>query len=72
MKDIPALLVAALSVAEPKLCAATFGRVIDDAKLLRNFVQMIRSGVTGRKSLGTQPKRLVKSWLEARTEPESR
>jgi 60 kDa SS-A/Ro ribonucleoprotein len=68
MKDMPALLVAALSVAEPKLCAATFARVIDDAKMLRNFVQMIRSGVTGRKSLGTQPKRLVKSWFDARTE----
>jgi 60 kDa SS-A/Ro ribonucleoprotein len=68
MKDMPALLVAALSVAEPKLCAATFPRVIDDAKMLRNFVQMMRSGVTGRKSLGTQPKRLVKSWFDARTE----
>src|SRR4051812_47378014 len=68
MKDMPALLMAALSVAEPKLCAATFSRVVDDAKMLRNFVQMIRSGVTGRKSLGTQPKRLVKSWLDARTE----
>ncbi len=55
MKDMPALLMAALSVAEPKLCAATFPRVIDDAKMLRNFVQMMRSGVTGRKSLGTQP-----------------
>lgn len=68
MKDMPALLVAALSVAEPKLCAATFSRVIDDAKMLRNFVQIIRSGVTGRKSLGTQPKRLVKRWFDARTE----
>jgi len=68
MKDMPALLVAALSVANPELCATTFSRVIDDAKMLRNFVQIIRSGVTGRKSLGTQPKRLVKSWLDARSE----
>jgi len=68
MKDVPALLVAALSVAEPKLCAAIFSRVIDDAKMLRNFVQIMRSGVTGRKSLGTQPKRLVKDWFDARSE----
>jgi 60 kDa SS-A/Ro ribonucleoprotein len=68
MKDMPALLLAVLSVAEPKLCAATFSRVIDDAKMLRNFVQMIRSGVVGRKSLGTQPKRLVKRWFDARDE----
>jgi 60 kDa SS-A/Ro ribonucleoprotein len=68
MKDTPALLCAALSIAEPKLFAATFPRVIDDVKMLRNFVQMMRSGVTGRKSLGTQPKRLVKNWLEARSE----
>jgi 60 kDa SS-A/Ro ribonucleoprotein len=68
MKDTPALLCAALSIAEPKLCAATFPRVIDDVKMLRNFVQMVRSGVTGRKSLGTQPKRLVKNWIESRSE----
>jgi 60 kDa SS-A/Ro ribonucleoprotein len=68
MKDMPALLCAALSIAEPSLCATTFPRVIDDAKMLRNFVQMVRSGVTGRKSLGTAPKRLVKSWLETRTD----
>jgi 60 kDa SS-A/Ro ribonucleoprotein len=68
MKDTPALLCAALSVAEPQLFAATFPRIIDDVKMLRSFVQMVRSGATGRKSLGTQPKRLVKSWLEARGE----
>ena len=68
MKDMPALLCAVLSIAEPALCAATFPRVIDDAKMLRNFVQVMRSGVTGRKSLGTQPKRLIKNWLAARSE----
>ena len=33
--------------------------------MLRNFVQIIRSGVVGRKSLGTTPKRLVRGWFEA-------
>ena len=68
MKDMPALLCATLSSIDPGLCAVTFGRVIDDAKMLRNFVQILRSGVTGRKSLGTAPRRLVRSWLEARSE----
>ena len=29
--------------------------------MLRNFVQIMRSGVVGRKSLGTLPKRLVQA-----------
>ncbi len=68
MKDMPALLCAVLSWTEPALCSAIFPRVIDDAKMLRNFVQIIRSGVAGRKSLGTRPKRLVKAWLNAHSE----
>jgi 60 kDa SS-A/Ro ribonucleoprotein len=42
--------------------------VIDNGRMLRNFVQIMRSGVVGRKSLGTAPKRLVREWLEARTD----
>lgn len=68
MKDVPALLVAVLSVRSPGLMAEVFDRVIDTPKMLRNFVQIMRSGVVGRKSLGTLPKRLVIQWLEARTD----
>jgi 60 kDa SS-A/Ro ribonucleoprotein len=68
MKDMPALLCAVLSVRSPALLADIFERVIDSPKMLRNFVQIMRSGVVGRKSLGTLPKRLVLQWLEARTE----
>jgi len=32
--------------------------------MLRTFVQILRSGVTGRKSLGSAPKRLILQWLE--------
>jgi len=32
--------------------------------MLRIFVQIMRSGVVGRTSLGTRPKRLVQQWLE--------
>jgi 60 kDa SS-A/Ro ribonucleoprotein len=68
MKDMPALLCAALSVLDGPLCASVFSRVIDDGKMLKNFVQIVRSGAVGRKSLGSLPKRLVKSWLDAKTD----
>src|SRR5689334_2605781 len=68
MKDMPALLCAALSVKDPQLLRAVFDRVIDDGKMLRNFVQVLRSGAVGRKSLGTAPKKLVQRWFESRTD----
>jgi len=66
MKDMPALLCAVLSVRDRALLAQVFPRVIDNGKMLRNFVQIMRSGAVGRKSLGTAPKRLVREWFEAR------
>jgi 60 kDa SS-A/Ro ribonucleoprotein len=68
MKDMPALLCAVLAVKDVSLLKAVFPRVIDNGKMLRNFVQMIRSGAVGRKSLGTAPKRLINEWLEARSD----
>ncbi len=68
MKDMPALLVAVLSVRSPGLMAEVFDRVIDSPKMLRNFVQIMRSGVVGRKSLGSLPKRMVRQWIEQRTD----
>ena len=70
MKDMPALLAAVLSARSPELLGKVFGRVVDDGKMLRNFVQVMRSGATGRKSLGSGPKKLVLRWLESRTEEE--
>lgn len=66
MKDMPALLCAALSVLDAPLCSQVFHRVIDDGKMLKNFVQIVRSGAVGRKSLGSMPKRLVKTWLDSK------
>ncbi|HEX3252097.1 MAG TPA: hypothetical protein VHS05_21850 [Pyrinomonadaceae bacterium] len=66
MKDMPALLCAVLSQKDRALLAQVFPRVIDNAKMLRNFVQIMRSGAVGRKSLGTAPRRLVREWLDAR------
>ncbi len=68
MKDMPALLCAWLSARQPRLHEAVFARVIDNARMLRTYVQILRSGVVGRKSLGTAPKRLVREWLASRDE----
>jgi 60 kDa SS-A/Ro ribonucleoprotein len=64
MKDMPALLAAYLTVADPDLAIPVFNRVIDNGRMLRNFVQIMRSGQVGRTSLGSRPKRLVQRWLE--------
>ncbi len=66
MKDMPALLAAVLSTKDKALFEKVFPRVIDNGKMLRNFVQIMRSGVTGRKSLGSLPKRAVREWFESR------
>lgn len=66
MKDMPALLVAVLSTKDKTLFEKVFPRVIDNGKMLRNFVQIMRSGAVGRKSLGSLPKRMVREWFENR------
>jgi len=68
MKDAPAVLVAYLSKAAPDVFAAVFSRVVDDGRTLRTFVQILRSGQVGRKSLGSRPKRCVEAWLASRTD----
>jgi len=68
MKDMPALLASVLASKDGELLERVFPRVIDHPKMLRNFVQMMRSGVTGRKSLGSRPKRLVRQWLAGRSD----
>lgn len=46
-----------------QLLSATFRKVVTDTKALRNFAQVIRSGVTGRKSFGSTAKRLMEEFL---------
>lgn len=70
MKDMPAVLLAHLCTRGPEGAAAAkaaFSRVIDNGRMLRNFVQVLRSGQLGRKSLGTAPKKMVQNWLAGRT-----
>lgn len=68
MKDMPAVFLAALSRKDTKLFQAAAPLVVDNAKMLRTFVQIMRSGATGRKSLGTAPKRFVREWLAQRSD----
>lgn len=63
MKDLPAYLCAVLAQRDVTLLAKVFDRVIDNGKMLRNFVQIIRSAQAGRRSLGSRPKALVSNWL---------
>lgn len=66
MKDTPAFLVAYLGCRGSTFFEAQFELVIDNAKMLRNFVQIIRSGKLGRKSLGSRMKRVCQLWFMKR------
>jgi 60 kDa SS-A/Ro ribonucleoprotein len=68
MKDMPAFAAAHLAGrGETALLTSVFDRIMNP-KRLYNFVQIIRSGVVGRKSFGTAVKRLILNWLENRTD----
>lgn len=67
MKDMPAFLVSCLAAQGSPYFRNAFRRVIDNGKMLRNFVQVIRSGVLGRKSFGTAVKRELQRWFATRT-----
>lgn len=66
MKARPALLCAVLAVRDTALLGRVFPQVIDNARMLRIFVQIIRSGVVGRKAFGTAVRRLLRDWLAQR------
>lgn len=66
MKDMPVFLLAVLSVRDVDLFKNTFPRIVDNGKMLRSFVQIMRSGAVGRKSLGSAPKKAIRSWLQSR------
>lgn len=68
MKDMPVLMAALLATRDVQLLDQVFDRVVDNGKTLRKFVALMRSGQTGRRSLGTRPKKLVQRWLLRATE----
>ena len=66
MKDMPSFLVAWLAANGSPYFEQAFESVIDNGKMLRNFVQFIRSGVLRRKSFGSRIKRSIQNWFVAR------
>ncbi len=68
MKDTPAVLCAVLAARDVQLLKRVFPVVIRNGKMLRNFVQALRSGVAGRKSFGTAVKKLLQRWFANRTD----
>lgn len=66
MKDTPAYLCAVLATRNIALLERVFPIVINNGKMLANFVQIIRSGAVGRKSFGTALKRIINNWLNSR------
>ena len=68
LKDMPALICAILSRKDPALLARVFPAVCENARMVRTFVQIMRSGSTGRKSLGSRPKKVVQQWFDSRSD----
>lgn len=67
MKDMPALLLSYLAVRSPEHYSQVFRKVISNGKMLRNHVQMVRSGVIdGRKSLPRAMRRQINNWFQNR------
>lgn len=67
MKDIPSFLVAWLGANGSTHFVSTFNSVIDNGRMLRNFVQYIRSGSLGRVSFGSTMKKAVQNWFNSRS-----
>lgn len=71
MKDMPALLCAILAANKNQesliVLKKIFPKVMNNSKMMRNFVQIIRSGELGRKSMGTAVKKLVQNWFDSRS-----
>jgi 60 kDa SS-A/Ro ribonucleoprotein len=71
MKDLPATLLSILLTRDTDLFEKTFPLVITNAKMLRSFMQLIRSGVFGRKSFGTVARRCIRKWFSNWTNPDA-
>lgn len=66
MKDMPALLVAHLAVRDPALFEKVAPQVIDNGRMIRNLVQILRSGQLGRSNLPRATRRFIRNWLNNR------
>jgi 60 kDa SS-A/Ro ribonucleoprotein len=63
LKDMPAALLLILSKRDRELFHRIFARVVDNGRVLRTLLQMVRSGRFGRKSLSYALQRQFQRWL---------
>lgn len=63
MKDMPAALLCILSKRNPELFKRAFTRVAANSRVVRTFVQMIRSGLFGRKCISGCIRRVMREWF---------
>ena len=71
MKDMPAVLLGVLvGRRNHELVSKIFDKVVTNQKMLRNFVQVVRSGTLGFKSLGSNTRNLIRVWLANKTSDE--
>lgn len=63
MKDTPAALLLILARRNPALFQKVFDRVVDNGRMLRTMLQMVRSGRFGRKGLSASLQRAFQRWL---------
>lgn len=75
LKDMPAILLASLCSpqrvdrpAANRALRGAFPKVIDNAKMLQNFLMALTSGRFGRKSWGTVPMNLARGWIQSRSQ----
>lgn len=65
MKDMPALLTTMLADRDSRLFRQVFPLVIDNGRMLRTFVQMVRSGaVSSHRSITGVKRKMIFEWLE--------
>lgn len=57
------LLLAVLTARDVPALTDIFHQVVRSPRILSAYVKHVRSGVTGRSSLGTRPKKLIQEWL---------
>lgn len=71
MKDMPALLCAILTAQKQlDILEKVFSRVIDNLDMVRNYMEIVRSGATGRRSFGYRPKKILTNWFNLHTPTE--
>ncbi|MFO0960453.1 MAG: TROVE domain-containing protein [Isosphaeraceae bacterium] len=63
MKDMPAALLLILAKRNPAIFHQVFDRVVDNGRMLRTMLQMVRSGRFGRKGLSASLQRAFQRWL---------